>query len=184
MTSSNPHTTYSQLRESITTHAFLAAVGTEIWRRGHFDAELLRAEFDAGGHDLVITANGVIRHIQLKTRNLSGKRASWGTSQRLADQPSGCVVVLHIDDENLQIRQYGLFAGPPGHPLPDITGYRPTKHTKADSMGRKAVRKDRWEVPKSKFQIFECQSALNIDPLSASKIDPPEQASWGAALES
>ena len=29
-----------------------------------------------------------------------------------------------------------------------------------------------------------CQSALNIDPLSASKIDPPEQASWGAALES
>ena len=29
-----------------------------------------------------------------------------------------------------------------------------------------------------------CQSALNIDPLSASKIDPPEQASGGAALES
>ena len=155
MTSRNPHTTYSQLRESITTHAFLAAIGTEIWRRGHFDAEILRAEFDAGGHDLVIAANRVTRHIQLKTRNLSGKRASWGTSQRLADQPSGCVVVLHIDDEDLQIRQYGLFAGPPGHPLPDITGYRATMHTKGDSMGRKAVRKGRWEVPKSKFEIFE-----------------------------
>ena len=33
-------------------------------------------------------------------------------------------------------------------------------------------------------RITKCQSALNIDPLSASKIDPPEQASWGAALES
>ena len=160
MTFSNPHTTYSQLRESITTHAFLASIGTEIWRRGHFDAEILRAEFDAGGHDLVISANGVTRHIQLKTKNLSGKRASWGTSQRLANQPSGCVVVLHIDDENLEIRQYGLFAGPPGRPLPNITGYGETKHTKGDSTGRKAVRKDRWEVPRSKFEIFENVSGL------------------------
>ena len=155
MMPSNPHTAYSQLRESITTHAFLAEIGTEIWRRSHFDAEILRAEFDAGGHDLVISANGVTRHIQLKTIILSGKRASWGTSRRLADQPSGCVVVLHIDEDNLQIRQYGLFAGPPGHPLPNITGFRATRHTKADATGHKAVRQGRWEVPKSKFQIFD-----------------------------
>ncbi len=63
MTSTSSHSLYSQLRESITTHAFLAAVGAEVWHRGHFDAEVLRAEFDAGGHDLVITANGVTRHI-------------------------------------------------------------------------------------------------------------------------
>ena len=155
MTSTNPHATYSQLRESITTHAFLAAIGTEIWRRRHFDAEILRAEFDAAGYDLVVTANGVTRHIQLKTRNLSGKRASYGTSQRLADQPSGCVVVLHIDDGDLHIREYGLFAGPPGQPLPEITSYRATKHTKGDSTGRKAVRKARWEVPKSRFETYE-----------------------------
>lgn len=160
MTSTSPHTTYSKLRESITTHAFLAAIGTEIWRRGHFDAEILRAEFDAGGHDLVISANRVTRHIQLKAINLGGKRASWGASQRLADQPSGCVVLLHIDGGNLEIRQYGLFAGPPGHPLPNISGYRETRHTKGDSKGRKAVRKDRWEVPKSKFEIFEDVAGL------------------------
>ena len=128
MISTNPHATYSQLRESITTHASLAAIGTEIWRRRHFDAEILRAEFDAAGYDLVIAANGANRHIQLRTRNLSGTRASYGTSQRLADQPSGCVVVLHIDDGDLRIREYGLFAGPPGQPLPDITSYRATKH--------------------------------------------------------
>ena len=153
VTSTSPHATYSQLRESITTHAFLAAIGTEIWRRRHFDAEILRAEFDAGGYDLVIAANGVTRHIQLKT--LSGKRASFGTSQRLAEQPSGCVVVLHVDDGDLQIREYGLFAGPPGQPLPDIVSYRATKHTKGDSKGRKAVRKGRWEVPKGRFEIYE-----------------------------
>ena len=152
--SSNPHSTHSQLRESITTYAFLAAIGTEMWRRGHFDAEILNAEFDAGGHDLVISANGLTRQIQLKAKVLSGKRASWDTSRRLADQPSGCVVVLHIDDDNLRIRQYGLFAGPPGHPLPDITGYRVTRHSRADSTGHKAVRQGRWEVPNSKFEVF------------------------------
>ena len=160
MTSTSSHATHSQLRESITTHAFLAAIGTEIWRRGHFDAEILRAEFDTGGHDLVITSNGVTRHIQLKATNLSAKTASWGASKRLADQPSGCVVVLHVDDENLRVRHYGLFAGPPGCPLPDITSNRPTRHAKGDSAGRKAVRKDRWEVPKGKFDIHEQVAGL------------------------
>ncbi len=160
MTPISPHSLYSQLRESITTHAFLAAIGTEIWRRGHFDAEILRAEFDAGGHDLVITANGVTRHIQLKAVKISGKSAYWDTSQRLADQPSGCVVVLHIDDQDLRIHRSGLFAAPPGDPLPDITSFRKSKHDKGDSKGRKAVRKGRWDVPKSKFDIYEQVAAL------------------------
>ncbi len=155
MTSTNPHTIHSQLRESITTHAFLATIGNEIWRRGHFETEILRSEFDAGGYDLVITANGVTRHNQLKTTILSGKRASWGASQRLADRPSGCVVVLHVDEADLKIRHYGLFAGPPGQPLPDVTNYPATRYRKKDSGGPKAVRKDRWAVPKSRFHIYE-----------------------------
>lgn len=132
----------------------------EMWKRGHYSAEILRAEFDAGGYDLVICANGVTRHVQLKTKNLSGSRASFGTSQSLADQPSGCVVVVYVDDRTLAIQRYGLFAGPPGHPLPNIKDFRPTKHTKADSRGRKAERKQRYEVPKSKFKVFDCVAGL------------------------
>ena len=112
------------------------------------------------------------RHNQLKTTNLSGKRASWGTSKRLADRPSCCVVVLHIDDANLRIRRYGLFAGPPGHPLPDIAGYRPTKHTKADSTGRKAVHKDRWEVPKGRVDLHEGVAGLYDAPFGPESTDP------------
>ena len=37
----------------------------------------------------------------------------------------------------------------------------------------------RLEEWKNTAEPDECQSALNIDPLSASKIDPPEQASGG-----
>ena len=160
MTTSNPHAEFSQLRESITTHAFLGSIGMEMWRRGHYGAEILRADFDAGGYDLVICANGVTRHIQLKTKNLSGRRASYSASQRLADQPSGCVVVVHVDNKTLAIKRYGLFAGPPGHPLPNIKDFRPTTHTKADSTGWKAVRKERYEVPKSRFEVFEDMADL------------------------
>lgn len=160
MAANNPHAEFSQLRESITTHAFLGSIGMEMWRRGHYSAEILRADFDAGGYDLVICANGVTRHIQLKTKNLSGSRASYSTSQRLAEQPSGCVVAVHVDEKTLATQQYGLFAGPPGHPLPNIKEFRRTKHTKADSTGSKAVRKERYEVPKSKFELFEGMADL------------------------
>ena len=156
----SPHAEFSQLRESITMHAFLGSIGREMWRRGHYDAEILQAEFDAGGYDLVIYANGATRHIQLKTKNLSGRTASWSISQRLAEQPSGCVAVVHIDDSTLAIRQYGLFASRPGHRLPNITEFPPTRHTKADSTGSKAVRKDRYKVPKSRFKVFECVADL------------------------
>jgi len=159
----NPHAEFSQLRESITTHAFLGSIGREIWRRGLYSAEILQAEFDAGGYDLVICANGVTRHIQLKTKNLSGRRASYSTSQRLADQPSGCVVVVHVDDKTLAIQQYGLFAGLPGRRLPSIKEFRLTKHTKADSTGWKAVRKDRYEVPNSKFKVVGSMADLYDD---------------------
>ena len=120
MTSSDPHVTHSQLRESLTTHAFLAIIGSEIWRRGHYDTEIMKPEFDASGHDLVITANGVTRHIQLKATILSSRRANWDASDRLASRPSGCLIVLHVDDENLKIQRFGLFAGPPGTLCPTI----------------------------------------------------------------
>ncbi|MCY3794034.1 MAG: hypothetical protein OXG51_06625, partial [Gammaproteobacteria bacterium] len=142
-------------------------------RRGHFDTEILRPEFDAGGHDLVITANGVTRHIQLKTTILSGKQASWDASQRLADRPSGCLVVLHIDDQNLQIRRYRLFAGPPGGPLPDLTLYRAARQRKGDSKGPKVARGDRWAVPKGRFDIYEGAAGL-YDALFG-----PESADFG-----
>ncbi len=155
MTSTDPHVTHSRLRESITTHAFLAAIGTEIWRRGHFETEIVRPEFDAGGYDLAITANGVTRHIQLKAAILSSKQASWDASQRLADQPSGCVIVLHVDDQNLQIRQYGLFAGSPGQPLPELKRRRASKNRRKDPKGSKAARRNRWAVPKGRFDIYD-----------------------------
>ena len=126
-----------------------------MWRRGHYDTEIMRPEFDAGGHDLVITANGVTRHIQLKATILSSKRANWDASERLATRSSGCLIVLHIDEKNLKIRRFGLFAGPPGHPLPDITSYRATRYRKGDSKAPKVARKDRRTVPKGKFDVYE-----------------------------
>ena len=115
----------------------------------------MRAEFDTGAHDLVITANGITRQIQLKAKNSSGKTNSWSVSERLAAQPSGCVVLLHVHETNLHIVKYGLFADPPGCKLPDITMFPETKHTKGDSTGLKAVKEGRWNVPIGEFEPYE-----------------------------
>jgi hypothetical protein len=63
----DPHSLYSTLRERIVEHVFLGGVLQTLWRTNRFDVDVLRAEFDAGGYDLVIRCGLVVRYIQLKT---------------------------------------------------------------------------------------------------------------------
>ena len=154
MPGNSPHSEFSALRENILEHAFLGDLGKELWRRKHFDVEILRAEFDSAGYDIVVCANNITRHIQLKVRKAAGRTAGWGISERLAEKPSGCVVVMYIDDATLHVRNYGLFADSPGCPLPDISHFKAVKHTKGDSTGFKAERSGHRRVPKSQFKTF------------------------------
>jgi hypothetical protein len=57
----------SSLREKIIEHLFVGELLRTLWQRGARRVELLRAEVDAGGYDLVLECNGIIRHIQLKS---------------------------------------------------------------------------------------------------------------------
>ena len=158
----NPHSQFSALRETILEHAFLGDLGKELWKRGHFDTEILRAEFDSAGYDIVVRANNITRHIQLKVRKSDGRAAGWGISERLAEKPSGCVIVMFVDGTTLQPLSFGLFAGSPGCPLPDLSGFSLVKHTKGDSTGFKAERPGHRNVPKSQFKTIPNIEALCI----------------------
>jgi hypothetical protein len=57
----------SSLREKIIEHAFVADLLRELWLRGRRDIEMLRAEVDRAGYDIVLHCNGVLRHVQLKS---------------------------------------------------------------------------------------------------------------------
>jgi hypothetical protein len=61
------HSEHSSYREKLLEHLFVGDVLRELWLCGVTTAEFLRPEVDAGGYDLVITCNGFVRHIQLKS---------------------------------------------------------------------------------------------------------------------
>lgn len=144
------HYTQSVLREIIAEHLFVGRLLQRLWQRGVTDAEVLRSEFDAGGYDLVLSRGEVVRHIQLKTVLANGNRNGFSVSLKLAARPSGCVVVLVLGDQ-LDLDHALWFGDEPGQPLPDLTGYRITKHTKGNSKGKKTERPGQRVVPRKNF---------------------------------
>jgi hypothetical protein len=59
--SRSAHSSDSSLREKIIEHAFVAELLRTLWRRGQRDVEVLRAEVDRGGYDVVFHCSGVMR---------------------------------------------------------------------------------------------------------------------------
>jgi hypothetical protein len=58
------HSKKSSLREQALGHLLLGELLAEMWRRNRRDIEVLKAEVDRGGYDLVLEANGLVRHVQ------------------------------------------------------------------------------------------------------------------------
>ena len=57
------HHLYSSLREKIVEHVFVGEALRALWRRGVFDVQILRCEFDTHGYDLVMERGNIVRHI-------------------------------------------------------------------------------------------------------------------------
>jgi hypothetical protein len=142
--------TWSSTREKILEHAFIAGVTSELWRRELFDFSVSHSEVDNSGYDLIIEANGVTRHIQLKAMQAAGARRDFGLQMRLGAKPSGCAILMLHDPVNLNIEGYRLFAGAPGEPLPDL-GDRIVRHSKGNALGEKLERPALRNVPIARF---------------------------------
>ena len=124
--------------EKVLEYQFLGALTRELMRRD-IEFEILRSDVDDGGHDLVIEAGGVLRHIQLKATIKGGKRADVTVNSRLARKCSGCVVWMTWDPATFDLGPFRWFGGAPGEPLPDI-GNRVARHTKGTGKGEKKER--------------------------------------------
>lgn len=140
----------SRAREQLLEHQFLGEIVRRMLLVGR-RCEVLRAEFDASGHDVVLESDGVLRHVQLKAMRADGRRADVNIHTALADKPSGCVIWILVDPATLTATEFLWFGGAPGDPLPDL-GDRPVRHAKGDATGAKAVRPDLREVRRSQFE--------------------------------
>ncbi|MBU0557342.1 MAG: hypothetical protein KKD64_04035 [Alphaproteobacteria bacterium] len=143
--------THSSTRESILEHRFLAAVAGQLWQEGEFDLAVSHSEVDNAGHDVIIEARGVVRHIQLKALHLAGRARRFPIQKRLEEKASGCVVLMRHDLRTLEITRYGFYGGVPGEKMPTLDG-KVAKHTKADSSGSKAERPGLRLLPLSSFE--------------------------------
>jgi len=139
----------STLVERVLEYQLLAALTPELLRRG-LNFEVLRGDTDRNGHDLVMEANGIMRHIQLKGMVAGGKARWLPINVALGTKPSGCVVLMNYDPAQLTITALRWFGGMPGKRLPD-TGDRQAHHSKANSQGVKAIRPNIRELPVSQF---------------------------------
>ncbi|MCF6306037.1 MAG: group I intron-associated PD-(D/E)XK endonuclease [Rhodobacteraceae bacterium] len=153
------HSLHSSLREGMLEHLFVGGIMRELWLRGVRDFDVLHPITDAAGYDIVLSAGGAIRHVQLKSSALTAKTSRQGINTALAKQPSGCVVWMRFDADTLALGPFGWFGGLLAQALPDL-GNRVGKHTKGNAEGIKAERKSIRVLNKGDFSWVETTSQI------------------------
>jgi len=150
MTDQNTH--HSSYREMLLEHLFVGGVMRHLWLRKIAQFEVLKPQVDDSGYDLVLEANGFVRHVQLKASASDSSTAEVKVSLRLAAKPSGCVIWMHFDPKTMELGPFLWYGGSPGYSLPDISKLPIAKHTKANSLGIKLPRQGHRVLRRSAFQ--------------------------------
>jgi hypothetical protein len=135
-------------------HIFLGQLLAFMWRSGTRDIEVLKSEVDRGGYDVVLEANGVIRHVQLKSSFRGSKVRAVDVSTKLLRKPGGCVLWIEFDRESLSIERFYWFGGEAGTALPDL-GLRVSRHAKGNSEGEKNERPVHRILTRGRFEALE-----------------------------
>lgn len=144
------HSSESGLREKMIEHIFIGELLRTLWKMGCRDVELLKAEVDRGGYDLVIEAHGRTRHIQLKSSYLGSRTAEVAVHLNLLRKPSGCVVWIQFHRETMELGPYLWLGAEAGMPLGGL-GDKLARHSKGDRNGYKAERQNHRIVRKGRF---------------------------------
>jgi len=162
------HSLRSSHREALLEHLFAGEIMRRLWIRGDWRLEVLKPQVDDGGYDLVLEANNIVRHIQMKASFTGSTVRDTNVNALLPSKPSGCVVFVWFDKSTLDLGPFAFFGGPPGKPLPDITGMKIGRHTKGNAKGVKAERPMIRKIPLSRFEKIADLDALVARLFSAS----------------
>ena len=146
------HTHNSSYREILIEHLFIGEIMRRLWIQGITQFEVLQPQVDDSGYDLVIEANGVVRHIQLKSSFDTATTGQVKASLKLAQKPSACIVWVRFNPDTVDLGPFLWFGGAPGRPIPDLTRFRVAKHTRANARGIKQERPNQRSIPGSQFE--------------------------------
>ena len=153
--SATEHSIRSSYREMLLEHLFAGAVMRHLWLNGVTRLELLKPQVDDSGYDLVLEANAVVRHVQLKASHRGAATSGVSINLALAEKPSGCVIWIQFDPDSLDLGPFLWFGGRAGEKLPDLSPFKIAKHARANAQGVKAERPNIRHVPKARFTLLE-----------------------------
>ena len=156
----DPHSEHSALPERISKHAFPADLCRELWRQGEYEMAVLRAEADTAGYHLVVTVQGIARHIQLKAATAEGRTSQWKIAERLMDKLNSCLVFLFVRRDTHLTEEYALFGAAPDAKLLNITNAQKAKPLKGKAIGVQSDGKWHRKIGISKFKKFDNISEL------------------------
>lgn len=165
------HFVYSSYREKTIEHIFAGELLRRLWQRGIYKVEILKAEVDACGYDLVIEANRILRHIQLKASYNGSRTRRQIMNAKLATKPSGCMIWIGFDPDTLDLGPFRFFGAGPGAPLPDISRFPMARHTKANAAGEKLQRANSHIAAIGDFEVLDNFDRL-IDRLFLARSAP------------
>lgn len=134
---------------------FLGDLLRVLWVRGIRCMEVLRADIDAWGYDVVVAVGGETRHVQLKARVAGGSAASVRLNGRLEDKPGGCVVWMEYDPLSLGFTGFRWLGGAAASDRLRIRDGRRARHTRGTAEGIKRDRVDSYEVRLSRFERID-----------------------------
>ena len=149
------HSLNSSFREKLIEHLFVGELLKLSWVNKNYSLEVSKPEVDNSGYDLIIEAQGILRHIQLKAAFVGAKTSRQNIHVSLATKQSGCVVWVFFDKSNLDLGPFLFFGGKPGEPLPDLSDLKIAKHTKGDADGLKAERPNIRTINKGSFTSYK-----------------------------
>ena len=152
VSTASEHNLYSSYREALLEHLFAGEVMRHLWLRGNIRIETLKPQVDDAGYDLVLEANGVVRHVQLKSSHTGSSTADVKVSLDLAKKPSGCLIWDWFDPRTLRLGPFLWFGSQPGLPLPDLSTLKVAKHTKGNAQGVKLQRPNVRVIPNHRFE--------------------------------
>ena len=154
------HTQNSSYREKLIEHLFIGELLKLSWLHHSCDLEISKPEVDNSGYDVIAEVSGCIRHIQIKTSIKGGKTASQKVHTKLSEKPSGCVVWVYFDPEDMKLGPFLYFGDKAGKPMRSISDRKTAKHTKGNKDGFKAERQNLRVLNKGDFNLLSSIDAI------------------------
>ena len=178
MDSIEDKTRYSSYIENMVEHVFISEVLQEAWIRLGCRIDVLRAEVDDSGYDIVLSLGKVARYIQLKTSEEGAARSKQNLNIALAEKPNACIIWIERKPDDKSGRfvfEYLFFGTEAECTFPDISKYKTAKHTRANADGFKKEREAIREIPKSAFIRISSMRSL-LERLFGDELTSPSMA--------